>query len=44
MVKHILVTDRGLQAEATKKAYEAAEVGDTVTVTEYSGGAYRVDQ
>ena len=44
MVKHIRVTDRGLQAEATKEAYEAAEVGDTVTVAEYSGGAYRVDQ
>jgi hypothetical protein len=43
-VKHILVTDRGLQAEATKEAYEAAEVGDTVTVAEYSDGAYRVDQ
>jgi len=43
-VKHIMVTDRGLQAEATKEAYEEAEVGDTVTVAEHSGGAYRVDQ
>ncbi|MCK4399567.1 hypothetical protein KAV46_01170 [Candidatus Bathyarchaeota archaeon] len=43
-VKHILVTDRGLQAEATKEAYMATDVGDTVTVAEYSDGAYRVDQ
>lgn len=43
-VKHLLITDRGLQAETTKEAYEAAEVGDTVTVAEYSDGAYRVDQ
>jgi len=43
-VKHILITDRGLQAVAAKEAYEAAEVGDTVTVAEYSDGAYRVDQ
>ena len=43
-VKHILITDRGLQAEATKEAYEAAEVGDKVTMAEYSDGAYRVDQ
>jgi len=43
-VKRILVTDRGLQAEATKEVYEMAEVGDTVTVAEYSDGAYRVDQ
>lgn len=43
-VKHLLITDRGLQAEATKEAYEAAEVGDKVTVAEYSDGAYRVDQ
>ena len=42
--KHILVTDRGLQAEATKEAYMATNVGDTVTVAEYSDGAYRVDQ
>ena len=41
-VKHIMVTGRVLQAEATKEAYEAAEVGDTVA--EYSYGAYRVDQ
>ena len=44
MVKHILVTDRGLQAEAIKKAYEAAYIGETVTVAEYSDGVYRVDQ
>lgn len=43
-VKHLLITDRGLQAETTKEAYEAAEVGDKVTVAEYSDGAYRVDQ
>jgi hypothetical protein len=43
-VKHILVTERGLQTEAIKEAYETAEVGDTVTVAEYSYGAYRVDQ
>lgn len=43
-VKHLLITDRGLQAETTKEAYEAVEVGDTVTVAEYSDGAYRVDQ
>lgn len=43
-VKHVLITDRGLQAEATKEAYEAADVGDKVTVAEYSDGAYRVDQ
>jgi len=43
-VKHLLITDRGLQAETTKEAYEAADVGDKVTVAEYSDGAYRVDQ
>ena len=43
-IKHILVIDRGLQAEATEEAYEAAEVGDMVTAAEYSDGAYRVDQ
>lgn len=43
-VKHLLVTDRGLQTEATKEAYEATDVGDKVTVAEYSDGAYRVDQ
>ena len=43
-VKHLLITDRGLQVEATKETYEAADVGDTVTVAEYSDGAYRVDQ
>ena len=36
-VKHIMVTGRVLQAEAT-------EAGDTVAVAEYSYGAYRVDQ
>lgn len=43
-VKHILITDRGLQAEATEEVYEAVDVGDKVTVAEYSDGAYRVDQ
>ena len=43
-VKHIMVTGRVLQAEATKEAYEATEAGDTVAVAEYSYGAYRVDQ
>lgn len=43
-VKHLLITDRGLQAETTKEAYEATDDGDTVTVAEYSDGAYRVDQ
>jgi len=43
-VKHLLITDRGLQAETTKEAYEATDVGDKVTVAEYSDGAYRVDQ
>jgi hypothetical protein len=43
-VRYIPVTGRGLQAETDEETYEAAEVGDTVTVAEYSNGAYRVDQ
>ena len=42
-VKHILITDRGLQAEATKGAYESTKIGDKVTVAEYSDGVHRVD-
>jgi len=39
-----MVTDRGFQAEDTDEAYYAAEVGNKLTVAEYSGGAYGVDQ
>jgi hypothetical protein len=42
-VKHILITDRWLQAETTKEAYEATKIGDKVTVAEYSDGVHRVD-
>jgi len=42
-VKYILITDKGLQAETTKKDYEATKIGDNVTVAEYSDGIYRVD-
>ncbi len=42
-VKHILITDRGLQAETTKESYEATKIGDKVTVAEYSDGVHRVD-
>jgi len=42
-VKHMLITDRGLQAETTKEVYEATNIGEKVTVAEYSDGVYRVD-
>jgi len=42
--KHILLTDRGLQAEDTEEAYYATEVNNKLTVAEYSDVAYGVDQ
>jgi len=42
-VKHILITDRGLQAETTKKSYKSTKISDKVTVAEYSDGVHRVD-
>ncbi len=42
-VKHILITDRGLQAETSKETYKTIKRGDTVTMIEQSDGVYRVD-
>ncbi len=42
-VKHILITDRGIQAETTKEIYGEINIGDKVSVAEYSDGVYRVD-
>lgn len=43
-VKHILLDERRLQAEASNGTYEASEEGDAATIAQYSNGAYSVDQ